>query len=382
MNGKGDEMVMSKTNLEILNQIHSNASMEYQTIVPDALGYGGNVSDVFTQYPTAKNEFINILTNQVVRSVVYSKVFNNPLQMFHGGKLEVGQSMEQLFVDMAEVKGFLEMEQNDEVKDLISTSTPDVHALYVSRNYAYKSKVSISEEQLQGAFRSNEGLSQLVNHLASSIVSGIYYQEYKDMKAIINAHAQGKYLARIDASGKMVETQLSNTILPNGQSAKVVNVGEYSTEEAKGKAVTEAVRGLAGRLRFPSSEYNSAKVLTWSNPEDLVFITTPEMVAKLDVNVLAQAFNVSLAEVNVRTVIIDELPEQIAPSAQALANGLTAQNANVYGILVDKSFIVAKDTINQTESMRIANHMKTNLFYHKQGIMSTCYFANYVIIAE
>lgn len=373
---------MAKTNQEILNQILANASMEYQNVVPEALGMGGNVSDVFTQYPNAKNEFINTLTNQVVRSVIYSKVFHNPLQMFHGGKLEVGQSIEQLFVEMAEVKGFLEMEQSDEVKDLIATSKPDVHALYITRNYAYKSKVSISEEQLQGAFRSHDGLASLVNHLASSIVSGIYYQEFKDMKAIINAHAQGKYLARVDSTGKMVETQLTNAILPDGQSAKVINVGAYATEEAKGKAVSEAVRGLAGRLRFPSTEYNSAKVLTWTNPEDLVFITTPEMVAKLDVNVLAQAFNISLAELNVRTVIVDELPAQICASSKALGTGLAPASAKVYGILVDKAFIVAKDTVNQTETMRIANQLKTNMWYHKQGIMSTCYFANYVIIAE
>ena len=373
---------MAKTNLEILNQIHSNASMEYQNVVPEALGYGGNVSDVFSQYPSAKNEFINVLTNQVVRSVIYSKVFHNPLQMFHGGKLEVGQSIEQLFVDMAEVKGFLEMENSDEVKDLIQSTTPNVHALYVSRNYAYKSKVTISEEQLQGAFRSQDGLAQLVNHLASSIVSGIYYQEFVDMKSIINTHAEGKYLARVDATGKMVATALTNTVLPSGQSAKVVNIGTYSTEEAKGKAISEAVRGLAGRLRFPSNAYNSAKVLTWSNPEDLVFITTPEIVAKLDVNVLSQAFNVSLAELNVRTVVVDELPTKICTSATALSSGLTPANATVYGILVDKAFIVAKDTINQTETMRIANQMKTNMWYHKQGIMSTCYFANYVIIAQ
>lgn len=379
---KGMKNKMAKSNQEILNQILTNASMEYQNVVPEALGYGGNVSDVFAQYPTAKNEFINTLTNQVVRSVIYSKVFHNPLQMFHGGKLEVGQSIEQLFVEMAEVKGFLEMEQSDEVKDLIGTAKPDVHALYVSRNYAYKSKVSISEEQIAGAFRSPDGLAQLVNHLASSIVSGIYYQEFKDMKAIINAHAQGKYLARVDATGKMVETKLTNTVLPNGQSAKVVNIGAKGTDEEKGKAVSEAVRGLAGRLRFPSTEYNSAKVLTWTNPEDLVFITTPEMVAKLDVNVMAQAFNVSLAELNVRTVIVDELPTQICASATALGTGVATAEAKVYGILLDKAFIVAKDTVNQTETMRIANQLKTNMWYHKQGIMSTCYFANYVIIAE
>ena len=373
---------MAKSNVEILNQILNHASMEYQNVVPEALGYGGNVSDIFAQYPTAKNEFINTLTNQVVRSVIYSKIFHNPLEMFHGGKLEVGQSIEQLFVAMAEVKGFLEMQDSDEVKDLIKTSAPDVRALYVSRNYAYKAKVTISEEQLAGAFRSQDGLSQLVNHLASSIVSGIYYQEFTDMKRIILAHAQGKYLARVDATGKMVETKLTNTVLPGGQSAHVVKIGAKDSAEATGKAVSEAVRGLAGRLRFPSNAYNSAKVMTWSNPEDLVFITTPEMVAKLDVNVLAQAFNVSQAELNVRTVIVDELPTQVCASATALGTGLDSASAKVHGVLVDKAFLVCKDTVNQTETMRIANQLKTNLWYHKQGIMSTCYFANMVIIAE
>ena len=372
---------MAKTNVEILNQIHANASMEYQNVVPEALGMGGNVSNVFAQYPSAKNEFIQALTNQVVGQVIYSKIFSNPLQMFHGGKMEVGQSMEQLFVDMAEVKGFLDMEQDDEVKDLIATSVPDVHALYVSRNYAYKSKVSISDEQLASAFRTSEGLAQLVNQLAGSIVSAIYYKEFDDMKRIILAHAQAKYLAR-GSKGEMVETQLTNTVLPNGQTAHVKHIGTYATEEGKGKAISEAVRALSGRLRFPSVDYNSAGVLTWSNPEDLVFITTPEIVAKLDVNVLAQAFNVSLAELNVRTVIVDELPEQIAPSSTALGSGQTASSATVYGILVDKAFIIAKDTVNQTENMRIANQLKTNMWYHKQGIMSTCYFANMVIIAE
>ena len=44
-----------KTNAEILNTIRANASTEYQERVPEALGVGGNVSTVFTQYPTMKN---------------------------------------------------------------------------------------------------------------------------------------------------------------------------------------------------------------------------------------------------------------------------------------------------------------------------------------
>lgn len=371
-----------KTNVEILEQIRDNASTEYQERVPQAIGTGGNVSDVFTQYPSMRNEFINTLTNQVVNTVIYSKVFDNPLKMLHGGVLEFGQSIEQLFVNMAEVKGFLELEEGDEVKDLIKSATATVKALYVTKNYEYKSKVTISEHQLAGAFRSQNGLSDLINQLTSSIVSGIYYQEFTDMKRAILGHAEGKYLALENAKGTMVETQLTNTVLPGGQTAHVVNIGTHSTEEQKGKAITTAVRSLSGRLKFPSTKYNSAKVKTWSNPEDLVFVTTPEIIASMSVNVLASAFNVSEADLNTRVILVDELPSKVTPSSTDLGTGQTATTKEVYGIVMDKSFIIAKDTINQTRSMDVANGLKTNMWYHKHGIMSTCYFANYVIIAE
>ena len=46
------------SNKQILDQIRATGSAEYQERVPEAMGVGGNVSKVFTQYPTMKNEFI------------------------------------------------------------------------------------------------------------------------------------------------------------------------------------------------------------------------------------------------------------------------------------------------------------------------------------
>ena len=93
-----------KSNSEILNTIRANASMEYQSRVPEALGIGGNVSQVFTQYPSMKNEFLNALTNKIARTLFYSKVFENPLKALHKGMLPYGYSLEQIFVEMAEGK--------------------------------------------------------------------------------------------------------------------------------------------------------------------------------------------------------------------------------------------------------------------------------------
>lgn len=84
---------MAKTNVELLDQIQATATAEYQEKVPRAIASGMNVIDVLDQYPTFKNEFINTLTNQVMKTVFYSKVFENPLKMLHGGMLEYGESI-------------------------------------------------------------------------------------------------------------------------------------------------------------------------------------------------------------------------------------------------------------------------------------------------
>ena len=68
MSGRTGEIMAKKSNAEILNQIRENASMEYQERVPEALGTGGNVSQVFTNYPTMKNEFLTALTNKMVKT--------------------------------------------------------------------------------------------------------------------------------------------------------------------------------------------------------------------------------------------------------------------------------------------------------------------------
>lgn len=386
------------SNKQILDQIRATGSAEYQERVPEAMGVGGNVSKVFTQYPTMKNEFINTLTNKVIKTYFYSKVFNNPLRLLHKGNLEYGYSLEQLFVDMAEKKGFFEnFDNGDEIKDLVATKKPSVKQLYIERNFAYKYKVTISDAQLKTAFRSQEGLYDLVERVTSSLISGAYFDEFKDMKAIINAHAQGKFLAYDTATGKAVETDLTSSILPNGKTASLFVVGEHTTKEAQSKAISEAVRGLTGRLKFPSTKYNSAGVNQWNNPDELIFLTTPELNAQLDVNVLADAFNVSKADLNVRVLDLDELPQSVAVGKDAVSANKTfgyvhqgtlgtsaskTADVKVLGVLMDTDFLQAYDTLLETRSFENANNLSTNMFLHKQGIMSTCYFGNCIFLVE
>lgn len=389
---------MAKTNAEILNVIRANASAEYQERIPEALGTGGNVSKLFAQYPSMKNEFLTTLTNKIARSLFYSKTFNNPLQALHKGMLPYGYSIEQIFVEMAETKGFWEHfdESGTAEKDLLGAKKPSVKALYIERNFAYKYKVTISDAQLHTAFHDQNGLSRLVEQCVASVYSKAYFDEFTDMKRIITAHAEGKFLAYDSSTGKMGEVALTNAILPKGQTPAVMVLGEYSTQEAKGKALSKAIRTLAGKMTFPSTDYNSAKVQQWSERNELIYITTPEEQAELDVEVLATAFNMDKADVKVRTIVVDALPSSFnIPSSQAtkvatygtlLKGDLSAtrdnRTAKCRGVLMDASFLQCYDTLVESRTFDDGANLSTNYFFHKQGIMSTCYFGQIVYLVD
>ena len=387
-----------KTNSEILNTIRANASMEYQSRVPEALGVGGNVSNVFSQYPTMKNEFLTALTNKIARTLLYSKVFENPLKALHKGMLPYGYSLEQIFVEMAEGKGFWEHwdASGDEVKDLVGMKKPSIKLLYIERNFAMKYKATISDQQLRTAFQSQDGLGRLVEQVVSSIYSKAYFDEFNMMKDILTQHAKACFLKYDASTGKHVSTALSNTALPNGKAESVYVIGEYSTQEAKGKAISKAIRTLAGKMAFPTTQYNSAGVNQWSERQQLIYITTPEEQAELDVEVLANAFNMDKADVNVRVIVVDELPTLFnvdsATTAKRATYGqmsnpaLSATRDNrtckCRGILLDADFLQVYDTLVESRTFDNGEGLYTNFFFHKQGIMSTCYFGQIVYLVD
>jgi hypothetical protein len=387
-----------KTNAEILNTIRANASSEYQERVPEALGVGGNVSNVFTQYPTMKNEFLNALTNKIARTLFYSKVFDNPLKALHKGMLPYGYSLEQIFVNMAESKGFWEHwdVSGDEVKDLIGKKKPDIKLLYIERNFAYKYKTTISDQQLRTAFHDQNGLSRLVEQVVSSVYSKAYFDEFNDMKRVLTAHAQAKYLGYDSSTGNIEERALTNTVLPDGKNASIMVLGEYATYEAKGKAISKAIRTMAGKMAFPTDKFNSAGVKQWSERNQLIYITTPEEQAELDVEVLANAFNMDKADVNVRVIIVDELPsvfnvETAKATKQSeygtilsctLSSARDDRTCKCRGILMDSDFIQAYDTLIESRTFDNGEGLYTNYFFHKQGIMSTCYFGQIVYLVD
>ena len=137
------------TNKELLTAIcESNGSIdEYLGEAVDEMGLndtGGQVYGILDTYPLVKNQFMDVLTDKILKTMFYSKVFANPLSMLHRGKLDQGIGIEQIFVGMAKKINFGENftkvqgvkgSPGSEAESLISKIDSDVDVKYITRNF-------------------------------------------------------------------------------------------------------------------------------------------------------------------------------------------------------------------------------------------------------
>ena len=95
---------MALDNVTFASMVSELASQEYKDRVPVATQDNiGSIEEIITTYPSAKNEFISVLTNQVAKQLFFSKAYENPYKLFNRGMLPFGKSIESIFVDI--IKG-------------------------------------------------------------------------------------------------------------------------------------------------------------------------------------------------------------------------------------------------------------------------------------
>ena len=121
---------------------------------------------------------------------------------------------------------------------------------------------------------------------------------------------------------------------------------------------------MVGRFAFPSSRYNASKVNipVFAKPDELVLITTVDTAAVISVEVLASIFHVEQAEINVRQILVDELP---IPGAVAL--------------LTTEDFFVVQDYLYETTSFYNPETLDTTYWLHHWEVISASPFVPAVL---
>ena len=99
---------LNASTLDILNTIRANASSEYQSLVPTVTSETDipKVGEVLYGYPALANQFLSALINRIALVKVKSAVFNNAYKELKKGYLEFGETVEEVFVNIAKAREF------------------------------------------------------------------------------------------------------------------------------------------------------------------------------------------------------------------------------------------------------------------------------------
>lgn len=345
---------------EILNTIRDNASANYRDYVPVADPTDQqsvrNIGGIIMNYPALQNEYLNALMNRIGRVIITSKLFYNPWSGLKKGLLEFGETVEEIFVNIAKPFQFDPAVAESEV---FKREIPDVRAAFHILNYQKFYKATISNDQLRQAFLSWQGITDLIAKIVDSMYTGANYDEFLTMKYM---------LARNILQGRM----------------NVTEVAPVSAENAK--TIVSTIKGVSNVWEFPSTNYNLAGVTTQTDKRDQIILLNAKFDAVIDVEVLAVAFNMEKAEFMGNRILVDSFgaldtarlnllfkdDPNYMPLSQEELSALDA----IPAVMVDRDwFMIFDNFYNFTENYN-GQGLYWNYFYHTWKTFSVSPFAN------
>ena len=332
---------------KVFNVVRENMNEVYMNTLPSATEDNiQTISNILFNdaYQPMLNDFVTNLINRIGLTIVRNKTYNNPLSILRKGSMPLGTDIQDIYENPAEAEQY-EL-SNTEMAKLLTITDPDTHVAYYRRNRKDLYTKTISRENLQGAFVSWEKFEDYISAITTSLYSGNYIDEFKLTKALVD----GAY----DNNKVIVET---------------VNA---VTDEASAKAFVKKARALFNKMKFPSTDYNAyskfsgakGQITTWTDEDRVVMIVTSDLMAEVDVDVLARAFNIDNTKFLGRVIEVDKF-----------------ENPEIQAVICDEAWFQIYENIMRFDEFYNARVMAWNEYLHVWQTYAICPFANAVILA-
>lgn len=231
-----------------------------------------NIGSFIMSYEGYQNAFLNALVNRIARVIVTSKMWENPWAVFKKGYLEYGETVEEIFANVARPYSFDPQKAETE---LYKREIPDVRAAFHSMNWQKYYPVTISNDQLRQSFLSYGELYDLVAKIIDTLYTGMQLDEYLTMKYMVAREA------------------LNGGIYP------------VTADATDPTAAVTLFREYTNNLTFLKTTYNRAHVRNATRVEDQIILVPNAVEAVIGVQVLANAFNISEVQYLGQRVPID-----------------------------------------------------------------------------
>ena len=349
---------LNASTVDIINTIRANASYEYQSVVPQIENATEipKVGEILYGYPALANQFINALVNRIALVNVKSATFNNAYAELKKGYLEFGETVEEVFVNIAKAREFsVDKAEAREFKRTL----PDVRTALHVMNYRVQYPITIQDEDLRQAFLSVNGVQDLIAKIIDSVYTASEYDEYLLFKYLLIKGITG---------GKMYP----------------VSIGTGDLKECASK-----FRGMSNQLTFMSTKYNADGVTTTTPKNDQYIFMDSMFNAQYDVNVLASAFNMDKATFSGKLKLIDdwttfdnERSKEIIENSDTMELVTAEELAmmkNVKAVLIDSEWFQVYDNHNKMTETYVASGQYWNYFYNVWKTVSSSPFSNAIV---
>lgn len=361
-------ITLTNTSDVVLNTIRNHASINYSNYVPFAQPNADSIrqiGNVIMDYPELQNEFLSALVNRIAFVVIKSMNFENPWRRFKKGYLGLGESVEEVWVDIATPHEYSAEVAEDEV---FKREIPDVRSAFHVMNWQKFYKRTIQRADLEKAFLAYSGVTDLANKIIQSMYTALYYDEFLTMR----------YL-------------LARRILDN-HFTYLSTVGAETGDNAK--ATLAAIRTLNNKLVFPSRMYNVAHVLNKSEISEQQLIISAQFESHVDVYALASAFNLNYADFMTKRILTpsfsfdpDELERlglifQYDTTYKGISPAENALLDKVYAVVVDENYFMIFDKEIEMGDIRNVQGRYWNYDLHSWKLFSVSPFHTSVAIVD
>ena len=349
---------LNASTLDILNTIRANASYEYQQSVPVVKTEKEipRVGEILYGYPALANQFINALVNRIALVRVKSANFNNAYAELKKGYLEFGETVEEVFVEIAKAREF---SAEKAASREFQRNVPDVRTAFHIMNYRVQYPVTIQDDDLRTAFLSINGVQDLIAKIVDSVYTAAEYDEYLLFKYL---------MIKAITHGKMKPVAIDDANMNNA---------------------AVAFRGASNMMTFIGTEYNASGVHVSTPKADQYIFMDAMYNASYDVNVLASAFNMDKADFvgklklvdnwatfdNDRFSIIVANSDMIEPVTVSELNLMR----NVKAVLVDKEWFQIYDNNNKFTETYVSSGLYWNYNYNVWKTVSSSPFSNAIV---
>lgn len=366
MPARPERVVLTNSSVDVLNAIRNSASIDYREHVPIATADSEcirQIGAIIMDMPQLQNEFLNALINRIGRVLISSKMYENPWSMFKLGKLEFGEVVEDVFVELAKPHSYDPefAETNVEKREI-----PDLKSAFYIINYEKYYKCTVQDYDLKKAFLSIDGVTNLIAKIVESMYTGANYDEFITMKYL---------LAKRITQGQV----------------KVVDIDDYTGANDMTKLAT-AAKSVSNKMVFMNQDWNIAGVHNFAEKKDQYLIMTADADASMDVNVLASAFNMEKAEFMGHRVLVDSFAPTDVARLDELFYGCEGYSTptsdeiaaleGVLAVLVDDTFFKVVDIYDTTNTRYNEEGLYRNYWYHVAKTFCTSPFANCALFSK